>query len=90
MMSQGLLLGCGARCTVCEASGRWCSPKECEALAYCAAAPFDVVLSDARMAGMDCAELLKRITRLYPDTIRIILSGQCSRNSMLKCLGVAH
>jgi DNA-binding NarL/FixJ family response regulator len=62
----------------------------CEALNSCASAPFDVVVSDARMPGMDGSELLKEIIRLYPDTVRIILSGQCSRDSVLKSVAVAH
>ena len=61
-----------------------------EALDACACAPFDVVVSDARMPGMDGFELLNEIIRLYPDTVRIILSGQCSRDSVLQSVGVAH
>ena len=60
------------------------------ALEQLASAPFDVVVSDAQMAGMNGCELLGEVLRLYPDTVRIILSGQCSRNSALKCVGVAH
>ncbi|MFO7903489.1 MAG: HDOD domain-containing protein [Planctomycetota bacterium] len=56
----------------------------------CASAPFDVVVSDARMPGMEGSEFLNEVARLYPDTVRMILSGQCSRNSVLKCVAVAH
>ena len=61
-----------------------------EALEQCASATFDVVVSDARMPGMDGYKLLEELTRLYPDTVRMILSGQCSRSSVLKCVGVTH
>lgn len=61
-----------------------------EALEQCASAAFDVVVSDARMPGMEGHKLLGEMMRLYPDTVRMILSGQCSRSSVLKCVGVAH
>jgi len=60
------------------------------ALEQCASAAFDVVVSDARMPGMDGHKLLGELMRLYPDTVRMILSGQCSRSSVLKYVGVAH
>lgn len=56
------------------------------ALEQCAAAPFDVVVSDARMPGMEGSHLLGEVAKLYPDTVRMVLSGQCSRSSVLKCV----
>lgn len=56
----------------------------------CASATFDLVVSDARMPGMEGSEFLNEVARLYPDTVRMILSGQCSRKSVLKCVAVAH
>src|ERR1035438_9263268 len=53
------------------------------ALQECASRPFDVGVADARMPGLEGAELLGQVRELYPDTVRIILSGQCSRNSVL-------
>jgi HD-like signal output (HDOD) protein/CheY-like chemotaxis protein len=60
------------------------------ALRECASRPFDVVVSDARMPGMEGSEFLGKVRNLYPDSARIILSGQCSRNSVLRCVAVAH
>ncbi len=60
------------------------------ALDCCARQPFDMVVSDARMPGMDGAELLREVLSRYPDTVRIVLSGQCSDEAVLKCVGVAH
>lgn len=61
-----------------------------KALNYLADSPFDVVMTDMRMPGMDGAELLDEVMNLYPATVRIILSGQCDRQSVLKCVRPAH
>jgi response regulator RpfG family c-di-GMP phosphodiesterase len=37
--------------------------------------PVDLVMSDQRMPGMTGVEFLKRVKELYPDTLRIVLSG---------------
>lgn len=47
-----------------------------QALAILARTPVALVVSDHVMPGMRGAELLARARRLYPDTVRILLSGQ--------------
>lgn len=61
-----------------------------EALAQMAATPADVVVTDMRMPGMDGAELLRRVMENYPETIRIVLSGQADRESILSAVGPIH
>ena len=45
------------------------------ALLACEAHPFDVVVSDLQMPGMDGAQLLGYVRDRYPATARIVLSG---------------
>lgn len=40
-----------------------------------------VVISDMRMPGMDGATFLKRVMRTYPDTSRILLTGEPGRDA---------
>ncbi|MBW6519558.1 MAG: HDOD domain-containing protein [Desulfoarculaceae bacterium] len=61
-----------------------------EALEIMEGTAFDVVVSDMRMAGMDGAELLKKIQELYPCTIRIMLSGQADEEAIMRTVGVVH
>ena len=60
------------------------------ALELLAQNPFDVVVSDMRMSPMDGADLLNEVMRLYPATIRLILSGHSDRDLIMKCVGAAH
>ena len=61
-----------------------------EALEMMKIAPFDVVVSDMRMPGMDGAQLLTEVTRLYPNTVRIVLSGQSEKEAIFKAIGKTH
>jgi len=61
-----------------------------EALEHLALHPFDAVVTDMRMPGMSGAELLDRIQDEFPQTIRIILSGQSDRESILRSIAPAH
>lgn len=46
-----------------------------EALELLARRHVGVVISDQRMPEMSGTELLSRIKSMYPDTVRVILSG---------------
>lgn len=43
----------------------------------------DVVISDMRMPGMDGAEFLQAVCKRWPDTVRILLSGQADAASII-------
>lgn len=60
------------------------------ALDVMAQAPVDVVVTDMRMPGMDGAELLHRVMKTHPGTIRIVLSGQADRDAILNAVGPIH
>jgi DNA-binding NarL/FixJ family response regulator len=55
-----------------------------------AAAPFDVVVTDLRMPGMDGAALLRTVHARWPRVVRIVLSGQTDQATMLRTVRVAH
>ncbi len=54
-----------------------------EALQRCAEQPFQVVVSDYMMPGMNGVELLKKIRQQYPDTIRIMLTGHADAGAVM-------
>jgi len=60
------------------------------ALAEMNKAPVDVVVSDMRMPLMSGAELLTRVMRQFPSTVRIILSGQADKELVNKTIGPTH
>jgi HD-like signal output (HDOD) protein/CheY-like chemotaxis protein len=60
------------------------------ALELMARNPFDVVISDMRMPGMNGAELLAEVLKRFPKTVRLILSGHADRELVLKCVGSTH
>lgn len=61
-----------------------------EALERLKAEPFDIVVSDIRMRGMDGAALLEVVQREYPHVIRIVLSGHADASATLRAMPVAH
>ena len=61
-----------------------------EALNLLAREPFDVIVTDMRMPGMDGAGLLAEVQSAYPHMVRIILSGLSSDEMIIKATGSAH
>ncbi len=61
-----------------------------EALGLLAEAPADVLVTDMMMPGMDGAQLLEQVLKCHPNTIRIVLSGQTSDESVLRLVCPAH
>lgn len=52
--------------------------------------PYDVVVTDMRMPGMDGAELLGIISDRWPQTIRIVLSGYADLRQTIRLVPFAH
>jgi putative nucleotidyltransferase with HDIG domain len=65
-------------------------PSGAAALASLAILPADVIVSDMRMPGMDGWQLLAEVKRLYPQTVRLVLSGQADATSVLRAVGTAQ
>ena len=61
-----------------------------EALQLMATEPFDVIVTDMRMPGMDGAQLLEEVSRIHPKTVRIVLSGQADQDSMFRAVRTTH
>ena len=61
-----------------------------KALELMAQHPFDVIVSDMRMPGMNGAQLLNEVMVRYPQTVRLILSGQAEKDLIVKCVGATH
>ncbi len=67
-----------------------CAPGGEAAMALMDANPFDVIISDMRMPGMDGAELLRRVRERHPEVVRIVLSGHTELEAALRAVPVAH
>lgn len=61
-----------------------------QALERLAASPYDAVVSDMRMPHMDGSQFLHEVLRRYPATVRIVLSGQCDRQTVLRAVEPTH
>ena len=53
-------------------------------------APFDIVVSDMRMPGVDGATLLNMVKDEFPATVRIMLSGHADREAIVRALPALH
>jgi DNA-binding NarL/FixJ family response regulator len=51
---------------------------------------YDAIISDMRMPVMDGVDLLDQVKQKYPDTVRMILSGQSSRGALFRSIAPAH
>jgi HD-like signal output (HDOD) protein len=83
----------GLRASLQRQRGEWdmvFSAHPEDALRELRANPFDVVVSDMRMPGMDGAALLAAVRDESPATIRILLSGHGDRDAIARALSVCH
>lgn len=55
-----------------------------------AGGPYDVIVSDYRMPGMDGVTLLERVREEHPGTVRIVLTGDIDQGPALRSTAVAH
>ena len=81
------------RLTVGSMKGEWdtgFATSAEEALGLIEHEPFDVVVSDMRLPGMNGTQLLNVVMRQYPGTVRIILSGHGDQEEVLRCVGATH
>ena len=53
-------------------------------------APFDVVVSDMRMPGMDGAQLMGKVRQRHPQIVRIVLSGHSDQEMIYQSIAATH
>ena len=53
-------------------------------------APYDVIVCDMRMPGVDGATVLMHVQEHYPHMVRVVLSGHTELDGTLRALPVAH
>jgi len=66
------------------------APGGSEALEMMGRQAFDIVVTDMKMPGMDGAQLLDEVKKRFPLCLRMILSGQADRETVLRCVNPAH
>jgi two-component system, probable response regulator PhcQ len=66
-----------------------CSCPE-DALRAVAATPYEMVISDFRMPGMDGVQLLKKVREIQPNAVRFILSGYADLQALIGAINEAQ
>ncbi|MFH0880701.1 MAG: response regulator [Lentisphaerota bacterium] len=61
-----------------------------DALSVMAQMPFDVIVTDIRMPGMDGVELLNKVKKDYPRTVRFVFSSESDRDIIYRLIGSTH
>jgi putative nucleotidyltransferase with HDIG domain len=61
-----------------------------EALERLAKTSADVIVTDMCMPGMDGWQLLAEVKTLYPQTVRLVLSGHADPGAIMRLVGTAH
>ncbi len=61
-----------------------------QALDALEATPYDVIVTDMRMPGLDGVTLLQQVKDQWPQMVRIILSGYTELEATLRTVPVAH
>src|SRR5690606_10944423 len=51
---------------------------------------FHVIVTDLKMPEKNGAELLEQVVELYPDTVRIVLSGHADEEMTTRAMRVVH
>jgi len=52
--------------------------------------PFAIIVSDMRMPGMNGIELLSRVKNIYPDTVRIMLTGNGDQETAIEAVNTGQ
>lgn len=61
-----------------------------QALALARVEPYDVIVSDMKMPGLCGVDVLREVSKHWPATVRVILSGQSDRKQILKAVPHTH
>lgn len=61
-----------------------------EAIRFIEASPFEVVMTEMALRGMDGAELLQHVHRHQPQAARLVICGQTSISDMHRVMPLAH
>jgi putative nucleotidyltransferase with HDIG domain len=83
----------GLRCRLRRMSNKWCVEGVNSgegAVEQMQREPYDVIVTDMRMPGMDGAQLLKTVSERWPQTIRIVLSGYADPKLIARLVPFAH